>query len=431
MAECKRVLLGEQSGSVGRRGNGFEGLRRAMEMDPGEIVGEIAKSRLIGRGGADFPVGEKWQTLLSAPGVDKYIVCNADESAPGTFKDRELLRLAAMKVIEGMTIAARTFGAAKGIIFLRGEYVNLKPGIEKALKEARSNGVLGEGSSGRDGFDFDISVSVNAGAYICGEETALLNSIEGARGEPRLRPPYPSECGLYGRPTLVNNAETYANIPGIIENGAAWFTGIGNEQGYGTKLFSLSGHIKNRGVYEVELGKATIRDIIYSEDFGGGTPSGRPVKFVHPGGLSAAIGFPEQFYTPYNYGDMSLVGLSIGSGAIVVMDERVCLVEYCLKAAEFFMHESCGKCIPCRLGTVRQHEILENMVNGRAKPGDVSRLEELIARTAELSACGLGQSSGEAIASGIKFRREEFESHISGHCPAGCCRSGRRFKNES
>lgn len=385
---------------------------------------------LVGRGGAAFPTGRKWQTLLNVAEKPKYIVCNADEGEPGTYKDRELLRLVPLSVIEGMIIAGHTFNSSRGFIFLRGEYRNLIHVLSEAIDAAKAAGYLGRNICGRPGFNFEISVVTNAGAYVCGEETALLNAIEGNRGEPRMRPPYPTQKGLFLKPTLINNTETFANIPGIIAKGAERFKSTGNPRGYGTKLFSLSGHVKNRGVYEVSLGSVSINDIIYDDEFGGGTASGRPVKFFHPGGQSTAIGFPEQGFTPYDYNGLSSVGLGIGSGAFVVMDESVCLVDYCKRVLAFFVHESCGKCIPCRLGTMRMLEILDALTHGNGTDADITRLEELADRVSWLSACGLGQASNKALASALKHRRDEFHSHANGNCPAKSCRMRIGVKHE-
>ncbi|MGI5935548.1 MAG: complex I 51 kDa subunit family protein [Oscillospiraceae bacterium] len=401
---------------------GYRALRRAADMEGNAIIDELCASGLLGRGGAGFPTGRKWRTLWGVMDEPKYIVCNADEGEPGTYKDRELLRQVPLKVVEGMTIAARTFGAKKGYIFVRGEYLNIVGALNHALENAREAGYLGKNILGRSGFDFDIAVVTGASSYVCGEETALLNTIEGNRGEPRLRPPYPAEKGLYGKPTLVNNAETFANVTLILDKGASWFTSLGTESGHGTKLLSIAGHSKQRGVFEVELGSVTLKDILYGEDFGAGTSTGRQVKFFHLGGQSGYVGFPEQMFTPYDYGALNMVGLTIGSGAFVVMDDSVCLVDYCRKVAEFFVGESCGKCSACRIGTVHMLKLLTDLAGGRGMPGDIDRLEEMANAVSRLSACGLGQASGKAITSCLRHRRDEFIAHVQGNCPARFCK---------
>lgn len=401
---------------------GFEALSRAVTLDHRTILNELQEAQLLGRGGAGFPTGKKWQFLYEIPETPKYIVCNADEGEPGTFKDRALLQHSPLRVIEGMVIAGWMFRSPRGFIFLRGEYRNLQNTLLQALENARSAGFLGKSVLGIDGFDFDIAILSGAGSYVCGEETALLNAVEGRRGEPRNRPPYPVVRGLYSKPTLLNNVETFANIAPILKNGASWFRSLGTSTGAGTKLFSLSGHAKRPGIYEVGLGSVTLHDILYDKELGGGTSTGRPIKFYHLGGHSGSIGFPEQMYTPYNYNELKMVGLTIGSGAIVVLDDSVCLVDYCKNVMKFFVHESCGKCTPCRLGTVRMLKVLTNLTQGFGRPGDVEKLEELGMQISLLADCGLGQSVYKAIASCLKFRREEFETHANGKCLSGSCK---------
>ena len=383
-----------------RAAGGYEGLNKALPLSGRDAVEELKASVLAGRGGAGFPTGKKWEMVLGEESPLKYVVCNADEGEAGAFKDRVLLEKAPLRVIEGMTIAGCVLGAAKGYIYLRGEYRGLRPLVEKALQNAREAGLLGENILGR--FSFDIELVTGAGAYLCGEETALLNSIEGLRGEPRNRPPYPTHAGLYGMPTLLNNAETFANVPLVYAQGAAEYNR------HATKLVSLSGCVKNRAVFEVELGSVTLHQLIYGENYGGGTVSGKKAAFYQIGGQSAVVGFPEQIYTPFNYAEMASVGLGIGSGAILVADEEVSLPEYCRNVVEFFVHESCGKCIPCRGGLPQLLNVLDRMVRGEGKSGDVALLESLCAAISGLSACGLGQGACKAVQSALNYRRAAF-----------------------
>lgn len=390
---------------------GFEGLKKAVGMNRETILDEVDTAHVRGRGGAAYPMGRKWRQLYSIENDTKYIVCNADEGEPGTFKDRELLAKDPLSVIEGMAIAGYVFGSHNGYIYIRGEYRHIQKTFQEAIDNAEKAGFLGENILGVEGFNYTITIVSGAGAYICGENSALLNSIEGKAGRPRVKPPHLAEVGLHGLPTLVNNVESYACLPVILEMGGKGFLELGTEDGGGTKLVCLSGHIKNRGVYEVGLG-TPLHDIIYSEEFGGGSSTGRPLKFIHFGGQSGPIGYMDQCEIPYSYEGLWNTGLAIGSGAIVVMDDSVSIVEYLQSVMEFFVHESCGKCTPCRLGTTRVAELLNDFNTHRAVEGDIEKLESMLEHITYLSACGLGQSVGVSVKSALKEGRSEFESLI-------------------
>lgn len=381
---------------------GFEGLKKAAALDERAVLEELKASALVGRGGAGFPTGKKWEMVYQEKEPVKYVVCNVDEGEAGAFKDRALLSEVPFRVIEGMVIAGYVLHAARGYIYLRGEYRALLPLLHKALENARQAGYLGENILGA--FSFDITIICGAGAYLCGEETALLESIEGRRGEPRRRPPYPTQAGLYGKPTLLNNAETFANVPLILAEGAEEYNK------HATKLVCLSGSVKNRGVYEIVLGSVTIDELIHGENFGGGTASGRKVAFYQVGGQSAPIGFPEQIYTPFNYPEMSVAGLGIGCGAILVADEGVSLIGYCRNALGFFREESCGKCIPCRDGLPMLVELLDRLETGRGVVGDVEKLELLGGQISALAGCGLGRAACQTLMSSLAYRRGVFHA---------------------
>lgn len=388
---------------------GFSGIRNALSMDKEEILEEILRSNLKGRGGAAYPCGRKWKSLYNIEGDTKYIVCNADEGEPGTFKDRILLEDTPLSVIEGMLIAGYVFGARQGYIYIRGEYRRIQKIFETAILKAEEAGYLGKDIMGVPGFDYSITVISGGGAYVCGENSAMLNSIEGRIGRPRIKPPHLAEVGLYGKPTLVNNVETLCCIPVILSEGSQKFLSYGTPDSGGTKLVSISGHVKNRGVFEVGLG-ISLRELIMGQEYGGGTATGRPLGFFHMGGQSGPIGFPEQLDTLYTYEALAPQGLAVGSGAIVVLDDSVCIVEYMQKVFEFFVHESCGKCTPCRLGVTRILELLTDFVEGNAQEGDIERLEYMTQQVSQLSACGLGQSVNVALMSALRHRREVFES---------------------
>lgn len=385
---------------------GFRGLRRAVTLGEEGVLEELKTSVLAGRGGAGFPTGKKWEMVYREEEPEKYVVCNADEGEAGAFKDRALLSQVPLRVLEGMIIAGYVLHAQRGYIYLRGEYRGLLPLLLEALEGARRAGYLGDGILGR--FSFDITVICGAGAYLCGEETALLESIEGRRGEPRRRPPYPTQAGLYGKPTLVNNVETIANVPLILDEGAKEYSR------HATKLVCLSGSVKRRGIYEVILGSVTIDELIHGENFGGGMAEGQKAAFFQVGGQSAAMGFPEQIYTPFNYREMAVAGLGIGCGAIVVADGQASLIGYCRNILRFFINESCGKCIPCRNGLPVLAELLERLDNGKGKKGDVERLEGLVEQIGSLSGCGLGQAACAALKSSLIHRRAAFAAGIQG-----------------
>ncbi len=399
---------------------GFFALRKALTLTDGEILDEMLNANLNGRGGASYLAGRKWNQLYNIHGEPKYIVCNADEGEPGTFKDRDILRYDPIGVIDGMLIASWLFKAKRGFLYIRGEYIELQAHVQKALDNVKAAGYLGKNIMGIEGFEFEITVVSGAGAYICGENSALLNSIEAKAGRPRIKPPHLAEVGLYQCPTLVNNVETFACVPVIFTTGARLFKQVGVENDGGTRVLSLSGHVKNRGVVEVNVG-IPLRDILYDSTLGGGMAGDKPLKFIHLGGQSGPIAFPEQLETRCCYNDLKEEYLSIGSGAVVVMDESVCLVDYIRKVTEFFVHESCGKCVPCRVGGMRMLELLTDLTQGRGKPGDIERLETLADQISTLSACGLGQAINKALGSCLRYRREEFEAHTRGECPCGGC----------
>ena len=429
MSKCMNVLL-KDAGKVCPTsveeyvaGGGYEALKKVVNMDSQAVIDELSAAQLLGRGGAAYPAGRKWNSMYHIEEEPKYIVCNGDEGEPGTFKDRDLLQYMPLKVIEGMTIAGRVLHSKRGFIYIRGEYRNIQKVFQQAIDNAVKAGYLGQNIMGIEGFDYTITIMSGGGAYVCGESSALLNSAEGKAGRPRVKPPHLAEVGLYSMPTCVNNVESYADVTVILSQGAEAFLAMGTEKSGGTKLISISGHAKNRGVYEIGLGKVTLRDIIYDEELGGGISTGRPLKFYHLGGQSGPIGFPEQLDTPYDHQSLKDAGLSVGSGAVVVMDDSVCLVDYCRKVMEFFVHESCGKCSPCRLGTTRALELLTKLCDGRGEPGDVDKLEYTIKHIAALSACGLGQAVDKAIFSCMKHHREEFLAHEKGVCPCGGCKN--------
>ena len=391
---------------------GFEGIRKAVKMNKEDILKEVDIANLRGRGGAAYPAGRKWKQLYEIEETPKYIVCNGDEGEPGTFKDKMLMGQDPLSVIEGMLIAGYLFDSQEGFIYIRGEYRALQKVFQEAIHNAEKAGYLGTNIMGIQGFDYSVTIVSGAGAYVCGENSALLNSVEGKTGRPRVKPPHLAEVGLYLLPTLVNNVESFACIPVILEIGGKAFLELGTEDGGGTKLISISGHAKNRGVYEIPLG-TPFHDLLYSDEYGGGTSTGKPIKFLHLGGQSGPLAFPEQLDGIYSYQGLWDKDLAIGSGAIVVMDESVSIVEYSKKVIEFFIHESCGKCTPCRIGNIRVLELLEQFVEGKAKEGDIEALEKMLTNVMGLSACGLGQAAGVAVMSAIKNRRAEFEERIS------------------
>jgi NADH-quinone oxidoreductase subunit F/NADP-reducing hydrogenase subunit HndC len=399
---------------------GYEGLKKALDMTPELIVSEVKESGLRGRGGGGFSTGMKWQFCQSAEGDPKYVLCNADEGDPGAFMDRSVLEGDPHAVLEGMIIAGLAIGAQQGYIYCRAEYPLAIKRLQIAIDQAREKGFLGKDILD-SGFDFDIEIFHGAGAFVCGEETALITSIEGNRGMPRSRPPYPANSGLYGKPTLLNNVKTYANIPLIISNGSKWFADIGTEKSKGTAVFALTGKIANSGLIEVPMG-VTLREIIY--EIGGGVLDGKKFKAVQTGGPSGGC-LPESFLdTPVDYDSLIEAGSMMGSGGMVVMDEDTCMVDVARYFLDFTEKESCGKCVPCRLGTKQMLTILEDIVEGRGQPGDIERLEEIAQGVKMGSLCGLGQTAPNPVLTTLRYFRDEYEAHIHGDaCPAKQCKN--------
>jgi bidirectional [NiFe] hydrogenase diaphorase subunit len=389
-------------------------------MTPAQVIQEVTKSGLRGRGGAGYPTGLKWSTVAKAVGIQKYVICNADEGDPGAFMDRSVLESDPHRVIEGMLIAAYAVGAAEGYIYVRAEYPLAIQRLRAALPQAEQLGLLGTNICGTR-FNFRIELRVGAGAYVCGEETALIASVEGNRGTPRPRPPYPAQAGLLGQPTLINNVETFANIPPIIRKGGDWYASIGTEKSKGTKVFSLTGQIRNVGIVEVPMG-IILRDMVF--EVGGGIPEGRKFKAVQTGGPSGGC-IPSEFLdTPVDYESLAQLGSIMGSGGMVVMDESTCMVDVAKYFMDFCMTESCGKCIPCRVGTYQMHRILSAITNMSATHKDLTLLEELCDLLKHTSLCGLGQSAPNPVVSTLKSFAVEYKAHIENHnCPAGVCRN--------
>ncbi len=396
-----------------------------LEMAPEEIIDEIKRSGLRGRGGAGFPTGRKWEFARSAPGDIKYIICNADEGDPGAFMDRSVLEGDPHSVLEGMIIAAKAIGANKGFIYCRAEYPLALKRVDIAISQAREYGLLGEDIL-ESGFDFDIEIYQGAGAFVCGEETALIMSIEGKRGNPRPRPPYPAQKGLWGSPTVINNVETLANVPKIILNGGDWFASIGTEKSKGTKVFALTGDVNNIGLVEVPMG-TSLRTIIF--DIGGGIPKKRKFKAVQLGGPSGGC-IPEKYLdTPVDYESITELGAIMGSGGMIVMDDRTCMVDMARFFLRFIQEESCGKCTPCREGTRRMLEILDRITEGKGEPGDIELLEKLSYMIKDTALCGLGQTGPNPVLSTLRHFKEEYEAHIyEKRCPARVCKALIRFE---
>jgi NADH-quinone oxidoreductase subunit F len=392
---------------------GYESLKKAAKMTPEQVIGEVKKAKLLGRGGAAYPSGSKWEHLLHIPETPKYIVCNADEGEPGTFKDKLILGQLPLRLIEGITIAGIVFGAKAGYIYVRGEYRKIQKRLIEAIGNAKKAGYLGSNILGT-GFDFDIHIISGAGAYVCGENSALLNSTEGRVGRPRIKPPHLAEVGLFLQPTLVNNVESLAAIPAIVKLGGDAFLGLGHPDSGGTKLLCLSAHAAKPGVYEIPLGKVTLRDAIYDPELGGGIKGGKKLKFFHLGGQSGAIGSPAQLDTPYSYTDLRKAGLSVGSGAIVVLDETVSVIDYLLGVTEFFIHESCGKCVPCREGNKQLYAILRKLQTPGAATGtDLANLRRLVTTMTAASFCGLGQTAAVALNTAWRHFKDEFEANVN------------------
>lgn len=406
--------------------DGYVGLGKALlEMTPSEIIEQVKISGLRGRGGAGFPTGLKWEFASKAVGDVKYALCNADEGDPGAFMDRSVLEADPHAVLEGMIIAGKAIGAHQGYIYCRAEYPLAIKRLGIAIEQARSYGLLGKDILG-SGHDFDIEVYQGAGAFVCGEETALMQSIEGRRGMPRPRPPFPAQQGLWKKPTVLNNVETYANIPQIIQNGGAWYASIGTATSKGTKVFALTGAINNIGLVEVPMG-ITLREIIF--DIGGGIPKKRKFKAVQLGGPSGGC-VPEQFLdTPVDYESIAKVGAIMGSGGMIVMNDQTCMVDMARFFMDFIQDESCGKCTPCREGTRRMLEILEKITHGRGEPKDIELLEELSDMIKNSALCGLGQTGPNPVLSTLRYFRDEYEAHIyEKRCPAKRCANLLRFE---
>ena len=398
---------------------GYEALAKVLEtMTPGQVIDEVEKSGLRGRGGGGYPTGLKWRQTAAVASDKRYVICNADEGDPGAFMDRSALEGDPFCLIEAMTIGGYAIGSDQGYIYVRAEYPLAIKRLRSAIDEARKRELLGENIFGT-GFSFDIDLKLGAGAFVCGEETALIASMEGRRGMPRPRPPYPAQSGLYDFPTLINNVETWANIPAIILNGSDWFSKLGTEKSKGTKVFALAGKIKNTGLVEVQMG-TTLREIIYG--IGGGIRLDKQFKAVQTGGPSGGC-IPEQYLdTPVDYDSLIKAGSMMGSGGMIVMDEDNCMVDVAKFFLTFMQGESCGKCTPCREGTKRLLEILTRITEGNGIPEDLEKLEHLSNIVKRASLCGLGQSAPNTILSTMQNFREEYIAHIeSKHCPAGVC----------
>ncbi len=405
--------------------DGYAALGKVLkEMTPQQVIDTISASGLRGRGGAGFPTGTKWQFAANSKGDIKYVCCNADEGDPGAFMDRSILEGDPHAVLEAMTIAGYAIGACQGYIYIRAEYPIAVERLKIAIKQAREYGMLGKDIFG-SGFDFDIDIRLGAGAFVCGEETALMTSIEGHRGEPRPRPPFPAVKGLFGVPTILNNVETYANVPRIILKGAEWFASTGTEKSKGTKVFALGGKIHNTGLVEVPMG-TTMREII--EDIGGGIPNGKKFKAAQTGGPSGGCIPAELIDTPIDYDSLTAIGSMMGSGGLIVMDEDNCMVDIAKFFLEFTVDESCGKCTPCRIGTKRLLEILTKITEGKGTMEDLDRLEELANAIKAGSLCGLGQTAPNPVLSTLKYFRNEYEAHIKDKtCPAHVCKGLLKF----
>ena len=399
--------------------DGYKALAKALtEMPREQVIQEIIDSGLRGRGGGGFPTGMKWKFGYGSQADQKYVACNADEGDPGAFMDRSLLEGDPHAIIEAMAIAGYAVGASEGYVYVRAEYPIAVHRLQVAIDQAREYGLLGDDIFGT-GFKFDIHIRLGAGAFVCGEETALMNSIEGKRGEPRPRPPFPAVKGLFGKPTVLNNVETYANVPQIILKGAQWFRSMGTERSAGTKVFALGGKINNTGLVEVPMG-TPLRTVIY--DIGGGIPNGKKFKAVQTGGPSGGCIPAEHLDIPIEYDTLIEIGSMMGSGGMIVMDEDNCMVDIARFFLDFTVDESCGKCTPCRVGTRRMLEILERIVEGKGEEGDIEKLEALAKNIKATALCGLGQTAPNPVLSTLKYFRSEYEAHIrEKRCPAHHC----------
>ncbi len=400
--------------------DGYKAYEKAVTtMTQQQVIDEIKKSGLRGRGGAGFSTGMKWQFTHDAQGAQKYVACNADEGDPGAFMDRSLLEGDPHAVIEAMMIAGYAVGAEHGVVYVRAEYPIAVHRLEVAIAQAREYGILGDNVMGL-GKKFDMELRLGAGAFVCGEETALLNSAEGKRGEPRQRPPFPAIKGLFGKPTLINNVETYGNIAQIILNGADWFASVGTEKSKGTKVFALGGKLENVGLVEIPMG-TPLRTIV--EDIGGGCPNGKKFKAAQTGGPSGGCIPASLIDTPIDYDNLMAIGSMMGSGGLIVMDEDNCMVDIAKFFLEFTVDESCGKCTPCRIGNKRLLEMLDKVTRGDATLEDLDKMEELCYYIKDNSLCGLGQTAPNPVLSTLRYFREEYEAHCQGKCPAGVCKA--------
>ena len=400
--------------------DGYQALGKVLtEMTPDQVIETIRASGLRGRGGAGFPTGQKWSFAKASVSDQKYVCCNADEGDPGAFMDRSVLEGDPHVVIEAMAIAGYAIGANQGYIYVRAEYPIAVKRLQIAIGQARENGLLGKNILGT-GFDFDLDLRLGAGAFVCGEETALMTSIEGHRGEPRPRPPFPAVKGLFGQPSVLNNVETYANIPRIILNGPEWFRSMGTEKSAGTKVFALGGKIHNTGLVEVPMG-TTLREVI--EEIGGGIPGGKKFKAAQTGGPSGGCIPAEHLDVPIDYDNLIAIGSMMGSGGLIVMDEDNCMVDIAKFFLEFTVDESCGKCTPCRIGTKRLYEMLDKITKGQATLEDLDKMEALCHYIKDNSLCGLGQTAPNPVLSTLRYFRKEYEAHVvEKRCPAGVCK---------
>ncbi len=407
---------------------GYQALYKALtSMSQDDVIKEVLDSGIRGRGGAGFPTGRKWMFAKASQGDIKYVACNADEGDPGAFMDRSILEGDPHAIIEAMAIAAYAIGAHQGFVYVRAEYPVAVHRLSVALEQARERGLLGKDIFGT-GFDFDIEIRLGAGAFVCGEETALMTSIEGHRGEPRPRPPFPAVKGLFGKPTVLNNVETLANIAQIIRKGAAWYSSMGTEGSKGTKVFALGGKITNVGLVEVPMG-TTLREVV--EEIGGGIPNGKKFKAAQTGGPSGGCIPAKYIDTPIDYDNLVALGSMMGSGGLIIMDEDTCMVDISKFYLEFTVDESCGKCTPCRVGTKRLLQILDKITSGKGEMEDIDKLEELANHMKSSSLCALGQSAPNPVLSTLKSFRNEYEAHIKDKkCPAGVCKSLLSFEIE-
>ncbi len=418
LSDCGEVDPEDIDSYISR--GGYEATKQVLTtMAPQQVIDIIKTSGLRGRGGAGFPTGMKWDMAIKAPGPIKYLICNADEGDPGAFMDRSVVEGNPHAVIEGMIIGAYAIGAPYGYVYIRAEYPLAVERLHLAIKQSKERGFLGKNILGKD-LDFTIKVKLGAGAFVCGEETALIASIEGKRGQPRAKPPFPVQKGLWGKPTIINNVETLANVPYIIRRGAEWYAGMGTEKSKGTKVFALTGKIQNSGLIEVPMG-IPLREVIY--DIGGGIEGGKKLKAVQTGGPSGGCIPSGIVDTTLDYESLGKVGSIMGSGGMVVLDETDCMVNVAKYFLQFTQSESCGKCVPCRVGTKRLLEILTRITEGRGREGDIELLETLSSDVKTSSLCGLGQSAPNPVLSTIKYYRDEYEAHIfEKRCPAGVCK---------